>query len=53
MMIMFNYDNILSDSKKKLSAMCNGLAAFTFADISQGHDITYRDLVNRLIDKKS
>lgn len=53
LMIRLDYDNILSDSKKKLSAMCNGLAAFTFADISQGHDITYRDLVNRLIDKKS
>ena len=46
--------NINTDSKRKKSYQrCVSVWwPFTFADISQGHDITYRDLVNRLIDKK-
>lgn len=40
--------NINTDSKKKLSAVCIGLTTFTFADTSQGNDITYHEIVKHI-----
>ena len=35
-------------AKKKLSAVCIGLTTFTFADTSQGNDITYHEIVKHI-----
>lgn len=38
----------IANEKKAISDVYSGLAAITFADISQGHDITYHELVKHI-----